>query len=132
MTTPVEEFLAHYGVLGMKWGVRKDRGSSRRRRSEPEELSRRDRKRAIRKIRTLESDEIQMRIERLRLEKQLRDLTQTDLSPGKKFVGDIMKNSGRTVLTTVVTGAMLYGIKAALTGKWSAKEAADYIVKKKK
>lgn len=26
--TDVEEFLAHWGVLGMKWGVRKDRGSN--------------------------------------------------------------------------------------------------------
>ena len=87
--------LKHYGVKGMKWGVRKDRdGGSNRRRSkrQPAEEAKatlKKRKRATSAAERLSNQELQKRIQRLELEKKYTNLTEN------KREGILVKTGGR-------------------------------------
>lgn len=126
----------HYGVLGMKWGVRKKRPSksgSRSGRKSKKELSViNDRKKAVKKSKTLSTSELRERIERLKLEQQLKDLTESNLSPGRSAVKKILSSSGSRIATAFVTGAGLYLTKSAMTGEFNIKELAGYMTPKPK
>ena len=74
-----EEELMHYGVLGMRWGVR--RASKRRGGSKKKKGSRQPQQ--PQKKRRMSNKELQSRVKRMQLEKQYRDLT-NDLTPKKK------------------------------------------------
>lgn len=91
-----------------------------------------DRKQASQNRRNLSDAELKKRIERLQTEKRLKDLTEADLSPGKAAVKEVLANSGKKVATAVVTGATLYAIKSAMTGKFDLSEAASYMTPKPK
>lgn len=79
---PVEEFLSHYGVLGMKWGVR--RTAAQLKRARQERKNKRDsklsadekRKRALKKKKPSEmsNEEVKFLTERLNLEKRYSEL----------------------------------------------------------
>ena len=72
-----EEELMHYGVLGMRWGVR--RASKRRSDSKKKKASRQPQQ----PKRRMSNKELQSRVRRMKLEQQYRDLT-NDLTPKKK------------------------------------------------
>lgn len=66
------------------------------------------------------------------MEKRLKDLTDEDLNPGRKATSEVMKNVGKKVATTVIAGAAIYGVKAALTKHFDPVEAAKYMAPKPK
>ena len=85
----MENFLEHYGVKGMKWGIRKDRPSGKTKKSH----------RQIAK--KLTNEELKKRVNRLNMEKQYAKLqeerereTMTTMQKGKKEVGVIVKSFG--------------------------------------
>ena len=123
--------LYHYGVLGMKWGVRKDRSrsssGSRTSRNSKDKQVRSKRKSDLKKRRTMSDVDLKKKIERLKLEQQLKDLTENDISPGRKAVKNILSSSGQKVLTMAAAGTLAYGVKVAMTGKFDIKEAASYV-----
>lgn len=113
-----EDFLAHYGVLGMKWGVRKDRrkgsgGSSPRKKSKvfksvQRAIAKSKKKKAQKKkqqsntpkkpnVKTMSDEELRRRINRLQMEQQYAALTKSPPSKGKQMVGQIMKTIGTNV-----------------------------------
>ena len=96
------------------------------------EREKQQRKEAAKNRRTLSDADLKKSIERMKLEKEIKDLTDADLSPGKKFINDVLSTSGRRVATTVVTGATLYAIKSGLEGKIDLKEAASYLAPRPK
>lgn len=124
--------LMHYGILGMKWGVRRSEAQLARARGKKTETSADDKEKTARKTdvknrRTMSEADLRKKIERLKLEKQLKELTSEDLSPGRKMATEILKSAGSKVLATAAAGAAAYAVKAAMTGKFDPKEAASYI-----
>ena len=133
----MENELYHHGIKGMKWGVRRYQNkdgtlTAAGKKQKKKTLSADDKEKArrksdLKKRRTMSDDDIKKRIGRMKLEKEFKNLTKEDISPGKKYVGEIMSSAGKKALGVVAAGAMVYGVKAAMTGKFDIKEAAGYI-----
>lgn len=125
------ELMYHHGIKGMKWGVRRNPDQLARARgntkssADSEEKS--NRKTAVKNRRTLSDADLKKRIERLKMEKEFKNLTEEDIAPGKKFVSNVMSSAGTKVLTIAAAGAMSYAVKAAMTKEFNIKEAASYI-----
>lgn len=111
MSDRLSKFISHHGVKGMKWGVRKRSsggGSSKTRttfKKPPSKLS---------------TEELKKRINRMEIEKKYNDLNSPDMSSGRRFVSDVLNNSGRRVVNTVATGATLLVVKTALEAKFGS------------
>lgn len=111
--------LEHYGIKGMRWGQRKAKS--------------RDTARTVykRSPKNLTNAELEKRIKRMETEKRYNDLNRRDVTRGKQLTTEILQNSGRTVATTVLTGAALYGVKKLLEAKMGS-GAASMITKRGK
>lgn len=131
--------LYHYGVLGMRWGVRRSKSTTGRptsakktKKMTADEKKKASMRKDVKNRRTLSDADLKKKIERIKSEKQLKELTAEEIAPGKKFVSDVLSSSGKKVATALVTGAALYGVKAAMTKKFDIKEAASYMTPKPK
>lgn len=119
MTRKTEEFIEHFGVKGMKWGVR-NKPSKR------EAAIRNQRANAAARRRQLSDGDLKNFIERLSDEKKLKTLVDEDLTPAKAATKKILSASGQKVAAGVVTGAVAYGLKALFTKKFEIDKFADY------
>lgn len=124
-TSREAEDLMHYGVKGMKWGVRrtaaqlghfvskkaksaassiKDKRAKKKAAKEEAEARKNHAKKSIKDMST---EELNERIKRLQLEKDykklLSDVEPESMSRGKKAIGDILENSGKNIGTQLVT-----------------------------
>lgn len=84
--------LAHYGILGMRWGVRRT----------PEQLERASRKAPGKELSELSDEEVQARIDRINLERRYKDLTKPEAQKksarGRGFCEDLLKDIGGNVV----------------------------------
>lgn len=111
-----DAFLAHYGVKGMRWGVRKGVVNARTARTSKEGKVRAQRKDARRRRQTLKDKDLDQLVKRLEQEKKLKALLDADLSPGRTAVKSILNNAGTKVAGVALAGAGAWAIKTALEG----------------
>lgn len=112
--------LTHYGVKGMKWGVR--RAEKRAAKAAAKEADRKsesgDHKKASalkkRKISSMSNEELRSLNERMNLEQQYSKLTAKPPSVGKKIVGDAMKEIAKETMKNSVKSSFSWAGKAAM------------------
>lgn len=129
--------LYHHGILGMKWGVRRyqnkdgtltNAGKKRKRKApSANDKEKARRKLDLKKRRTMSDTDLKKRIERLKMEKEFKNLTEEDISPGKRVAKSILSSAGTKVLSGAAAGAGAYAIKVALTKKFDPKEFAAFV-----
>lgn len=99
----VDEFLEHYGVLGMKWGVRNPETVARYKRRKMNKSAKRS------KTTGMSDAELRTTLNRLNMDKQYQNLTGSYKTRGKnavnKILAEVGKNSVRTVATIVTIKA---------------------------
>lgn len=86
-----EEFLMHYGVLGMKWGVRRSRNGSSK-------SSGSKRKKKRENIKDLSDEELNRRINRLRRENEYKRLKSQGRSQAHKALSHVGKVVARDIV----------------------------------
>ena len=120
MREPYPNELYHHGIKGQKWGIRRfqnadgsltQAGKRRYYGESPTRQDRKERKQAIKEINKdrkaiaksssyLSDREIKDYIARLKLEKELRDLTSENTRKGNKYVNDLLKDVLKESITS--------------------------------
>jgi hypothetical protein len=111
MIDEVDNFLAHYGKKGMKWGVKKASLS-------PEHASVKSIRKS--KAKSLTDAELKQAIGRMNLEKQYKDLNPKGISKANKIALSILAigttiNSAMIFANSPAGKAVVNGVKSALT-----------------
>lgn len=112
--------LQHYGVLGMKWGVRKDRSGSRfarRKRAPNSEDYERAKTLKKKSVKQLSNAELRELNNRMQLESQYRNLKKQNITAGQKFVNDVVHETVKSTMSEYVKKyakkGLGYAMKAA-------------------
>lgn len=123
--------LKHYGVKGMKWGVRKARPSSGKRSGKTNAqriyehvISKKtattkpvlsgSSKPAKHRISDMSDEELRSAINRMQMERTYAQLTAKEVSKGRKFVNEVLYNSAKSTATKVTTETMQKLVKKML------------------
>lgn len=132
----MHEPIVHYGVKGMKWGVRKQRPTSSGKRKgktnarriyekiagKKEAPKKQTQSTTPRRKRASEmsDDELRKVINRMQMERTYSQLTQKEITKGRKFVNEVLYNSAKATATTYTTKAMTKAIEKLLRNSSSS------------
>lgn len=145
----VKDYLVHYGVIGMKWGVRKDRSGRRRTTKQVEAENKRSSNKSSNskntfsnnpKNKRLNDAELSKIIRRLEMEQRLSTLTKPQAAPPNRLKGmikDVAFDVTKGALTEVGKAALSQALKiqynkrAGAEYQISVKQVSDAIKKAK-
>ena len=122
MNDKTEDFLTHYGILGMKWGVRKAGGSSSSKSSNRNKSTGTQKK----SVENMSDDELRTAISRIQMEKQYKSLTAKETSAGKKFASEVLSSAGKQVATAYTAKLMTQKLDSIMSAK--SKKAGEAVI----
>lgn len=142
----LDDFLAHYGVMGMKWGVRnadsarrtgkpKSRKALRKAAADKSKSSTSNRLSDKPQNRRMTDAEMRNVVARLRLEKELSQLTGSDRAPEsrvKKLLQDVAYDVAKGAATEVGKQVLAHALKTQYNQRASEAYKLPTSVKKKK
>ena len=100
MMKTADDVLAHYGILGMKWGKRKARkgGSVKKsKKSDP--------------VKKMSDDELRRRLNRMRMEQEYKNLSKVNVTNGKKKAQAVLRELGKVTVKAVAVAGVYGGAK---------------------
>lgn len=108
----VEEFLAHFGIKGMKWGRRKD-GSVGSSHVSADSARTHELRATVKKhgVDALSNDDLQHLVSRMNLESQHSRLNPVHVSTGQKVLNDVLKIGGDVAKQQATVYAGKYAAK---------------------
>lgn len=113
------EYLSHYGILGMKWGHRKNRKSSKGILSKTSPKKTSKKKKTTKRIKDMTDAELIKRRERLRLEKEVKILTNESESTAKQVFKKAVTKAGQKVIEEIVHDTAKYLVGEQLINRYA-------------
>jgi len=110
--------IEHFGIPGMKWGVRRKNPSGGKQSSDSQTAGRLRKK----SLSELSNDELKKLNTRLQLEQQYKSLSQGKVSAGRKIVSDVLKEVAKDTFKSFVSKALDKGTEKALDYAFTLKE----------
>ena len=104
-----EDELKHYGVIGQKWGIRKE--------FDKNTTIRKSRAKLLRTKRLMSNDELEKTVKRLEMEKKLSQLVAEDVAPTRAMVGNQLSKFMGTALGAAAGAAGAAIVKEVLKKK---------------
>jgi hypothetical protein len=123
----IDEYLAHYGVKGQQWGVRRTQKQLALGRSVKNNKGKTKFKE---KGNRLTDEELSARIKRLETEKRYNELNKRQVSSGVKHINDVLVKIGKNSAETVGTKATVFAVKKLIEKKYNKQVVADMFPKK--
>lgn len=99
-----DDFLAHFGIKGMKWGIRRSPEQLGRKSSSKSDAGKED-------VSKMSDQELRSRLNRLQMEQQYKQLSSNSISSGKKTAQKILKASSKVIVKGVTVVGIYEGEK---------------------
>lgn len=106
--------LIHYGVLGMRWGIRKAKNSAKSKEANASEEHKKSRVLKKKRMSEMTNAELKLYVERMNLEQQYSQLKAKDVSAGRKFANEIVRELGKEMIKETLKSSIKGSVTKAV------------------